>query len=279
MEAENAIIVENIDHFDLRQIFLCGQVFRYYEETDGSFTLVAKGRVINLTQSGLQITIHNTTKEEYEEIWKDYFDIERNIPDMLVKMGKDTVLQTCINAGYGIRLLRQEPFETFISFLISQNNSIPNIRRVIERICNRFGDKITYNGKTYHAFPTPEQLSQASVSVLRELKCGYRAEYIYQAIKRIMKEKINLADYSSLPSDELRTFLQTFSGVGPKVADCIALFGFSKYDVFPCDTWIVKAMKDFYNIPKKDIDAFTQRKFGSMRGYAQQYLYYYKREA
>lgn len=279
MAAENAVIVENVGYFDLRQIFLCGQVFRYFEEPDGSFTHVAKRRVINLSQSGRNIIIKNTTQKEYETLWKSYFDMDRDIPAMLSLLGNDDILKRCAAAGCGIRLLHQEPFETFISFLISQNNSIPNIRRVIERICCKFGDEIRYNGKIYHAFPTPEQLSQASLSTLHDMKCGYRADYIYQSVKRLLEENIDLTQYAALPSHELCAFLQTFPGVGPKVADCIALFGFAKYDVFPCDTWIIKAMKDFYHIQKKAIDAFTRKKFGSMRGYAQQYLFYSKREA
>jgi len=189
-------------------------------------------------------------------------------------------LRKAVEYGEGIRLLKQDPFEIIVSFIISANNRIPMIKKAIDKICVKWGKPVQYKNHTYYTFPTLENLSNVTIKEFEECGTGFRAKYIKDTIERI-KETNNLKEIISLNDDECHKKLQEFSGIGPKVADCIMLFSMEKYSAFPVDVWVKRAMQHFYLAPDvslKKIRNFGREKFGVLSGFAQQYFFYYARE-
>lgn len=277
-EKNSSVFLENAENFDIRQIFTCGQCFRFHEYDNGFFEGVAFGKYIGISQIGNLTVIHNCTLNEFNSVWYDFFDLSTDYATISSRLAKDDIMKKAVKFGHGIRILKQDAFECIISFIISQNNSIRNIERVVERICVKYGSPIgIFNGKMRYAFPSPSELSKATVEELTELKCGYRAEYIFGFTKAVCEGKIDINSLFSKTSAEAKNKLLKFKGIGNKVADCILLFCYHKFDVFPTDVWVKKAMSDLYSVDVKNIDSFSEDYFGSYRGLAQQYLFYYKR--
>ena len=282
-EIKNGIILKETKDFDPVHIFECGQCFRWIKEDDGSYTGVAKGKVINVKKDGENIVIDNTNKEEFENIWYDYFDLGRDYTSLKKELAQhDENLKKAVDFGWGIRILQQDSWEMLISFIISSNNRIPMIQRAINNISEKYGKEIgEYRGRIYFAFPSPEELSKASVEELRECKTGFRDKYIYHTNKMVIEENLNMEDFIEMDSEECHKELMKFKGVGAKVADCIALFGMRKYDSFPVDVWVKRVMQEFYgaedmSLPK--MRKYGMELFGEKAGFAQQYLFYYVRE-
>ena len=282
-ERKNQIILKDVKDFDPVHIFDCGQCFRWIKEEDGSYTGVAKGRVINVKKENDEIIIDNTNREDFENIWYDYFDLGRDYTEIKKELAKhDENLSRAVEFGWGIRILQQDSWEMLISFIISSNNRIPMIQRAINNISEKYGTEIgEYRGRKYYAFPTPEQLSQATIEELRECKTGFRDKYIYHTTKAVIEEGLNMEDFIYMESDICHKELMKFKGVGAKVADCIALFGMRKYDSFPVDVWVKRVMQEFYgaedmSLPK--MRKYGMELFGKDAGFAQQYLFYYVRE-
>lgn len=282
-EIKNGIILKETKDFDPVHIFECGQCFRWIKEDDGSYTGVAKGKVINVKKDGANIVIDNTNKEDFENIWYDYFDLGRDYTSLKKELAQhDENLKKAVDFGWGIRILQQDSWEMLISFIISSNNRIPMIQRAINNISEKYGKEIgEYRGRTYFAFPSPEELSKASVEELRECKTGFRDKYIYHTNKMVIEENLNMEDFIEMDSEVCHKELMKFKGVGAKVADCIALFGMRKYDSFPVDVWVKRVMQEFYGA--EDMSLSKMRKygmelFGEKAGFAQQYLFYYVRE-
>lgn len=282
-EIKNGIILKETKDFDPVHIFECGQCFRWIKEDDGSYTGVAKGKVINVKKDGANIVIDNTNKEEFENIWYDYFDLGRDYTSLKKELAQhDENLKKAVDFGWGIRILQQDSWEMLISFIISSNNRIPMIQRAINNISEKYGKEIgEYRGRKYFAFPSPEELSKASVEELRECKTGFRDKYIYHTNKMVIEENLNMEDFIEMDSEVCHKELMKFKGVGAKVADCIALFGMRKYDSFPVDVWVKRVMQEFYgaedmSLPK--MRKYGMELFGEKAGFAQQYLFYYVRE-
>lgn len=282
-EIKNGIILKETKDFDPVHIFECGQCFRWIKEDDGSYTGVAKGKVINVKKDGANIVIDNTNKEDFENIWYDYFDLGRDYTSLKKELAQhDENLKKAVDFGWGIRILQQDSWEMLISFIISSNNRIPMIQRAINNISEKYGKEIgEYRGRTYFAFPSPEELSKASVEELRECKTGFRDKYIYHTNKMVIEENLNMEDFIEMDSEVCHKELMKFKGVGAKVADCIALFGMRKYDSFPVDVWVKRVMQEFYgaedmSLPK--MRKYGMELFGEKAGFAQQYLFYYVRE-
>lgn len=279
-------MLKHTNHFDIKQILESGQVFRFEPLTEGSYLLIAKQKLIKISQQpgSTSPLIHHITSSEFDEIWKPYFDLEtdyRNITQTLT--AKDQHMKKAITFGEGIRILKQDPWEMLISFIISQNKSIPHIKQCIKHVCQNYGSPLEYGEEEcYYTFPTPQQLNRASEEALRECKVGFRAPYIKDACERITREEINLNDLYTLPSDEAKQELMRIRGVGPKIADCILLFAYGKTDVFPTDVWIKRVVEGLYfngEEKKPDyIQTFAKEYFGELAGYAQQYLFFYGRE-
>lgn len=282
-EKDNSIILEEIENFDAKAIFTCGQAFRWYEESDGSFTTVHLGRVLNVLNEKDRVIFKGTNLKEFDEIWMDYFDLNTDYKEIRKVLSNNEILPKAMEYGEGIRILNQNHFEMLISFIISANNMIPRIKKSIEVISMRYGKFICEDeNRKYYSFPTVEELSRATVEDLREFaKVGFRDKRIFDTVNMILNEKIDLDNFEKLETDILREELLKFSGVGNKVADCIMLFSYKRGEVFPVDVWIKRVMEELFikeETPVKKISKEADRIFGKYAGYAQQYLFYYGRE-
>lgn len=284
---DNKVILEGVKNFNIKQILECGQCFRWEKKSELDYIVIAYGRVIEVVQDGDKVTILNSNKEDFNNIWLTYFDLERDYSKIKEELSKDEILKKSVDFGYGIRLLNQDPFELVISFIISARNSIPSIKKTIKKISERWGEKIEYNGEVFYTFPTPEMLKDVTEDEIRETGASFRSKYIVDTVYRINEDLensdgiYNLDRITSLTDDECHVALQEFKGVGAKVADCIMLFSMSKYSAFPVDVWVKRAMMHFYNAEEGSLNKiriFARDKFKGLSGFAQQYLFYYARE-
>jgi len=279
---KDKVVITGIEHFDLKHTFECGQCFRWNEEEEGSYTGIAFGKIINVQREGEKIIFNNTNKEDFENIWVNYFDLTRDYGEIKEKICNDAMIEKAIHFGSGIRILNQELWETIISFIISSNNNIPRIKKSIEMICEGYGEYIgTYMGKKRYAFPDANKMKDLTVEQLKGCNTGYRAPYIIDTAKLFCSELFTIDLFKELDSETSIKELTRFSGVGPKVAHCINVFALGKRDAFPVDVWIKRIVEHLYfkeqTTPQK-IQAFANEKFGINAGYAQQYLFYYARE-
>lgn len=276
------IVLKGLKEFSINQIAHSGQAFRWNEDENGNCTGVAYGKVISISQESDETIISGINQNEYETIWENYFDLKRDYSKVIKALnGKDENLDKAIIYGNGIRILNQDLWEMIISFIISGNNNIPRIKKSIEAISEKYGDFIEeFNGKRYFSFPTPEQLSLATVSDLRECGVGYRDSYIFKTTKAIVEKQVDLDLIKEMNITEARKELKKLTGVGDKVADCILLFSCSKTNAFPVDTWVKKILEEYYGFEKsklKEVLEFANEYFGEYCGIAQQYLFYYIR--
>ena len=270
----NKIEFENIRDFNPVHIFECGQVFRWRPEDESGavYAGIAGRYAARVSFSDEKLSILASGGDE--DYWYRYFDLATDYGEIKSELvSTEPKIEKACEYGYGIRILRQDLFETTISFIISQNNNIPRIRKCVEAVCEAYGEKIgDIEGRAIYAFPTPEALAGASVEDMAALKLGYRGAYIIETAKRYLEE--------GCPS--CREDLLSMHGIGPKVANCIMLFGLRDVKAFPLDTWIRHIMNDMYGIAENDdceMYRVAYEKFGACAGYAQQYLFYYYREA
>ncbi|MGJ0847249.1 DNA-3-methyladenine glycosylase family protein [Tissierella praeacuta] len=282
IEEKGKIILKDIKNFEPKHIFECGQAFRWKVEEDKSYTTVAYGKVLNVKKENNDIILSNTNIEDFNNIWYNYFDLDRDYDEIKKELSKDPILDEAIKFGEGIRILNQEPFEMVISFITSANNQIPRIKRSIELMSKHYGEKIVPGEQEYYSFPTAENLSNAKPEDLKEIcKVGFRGERIVQTARIIANGELDLNSIYNLTRDEGKELLMTLPGVGPKVSDCILLFAFNKDDAFPVDVWVKRVMEHFYlkeDTNVKLIGTHGARIFGNLAGFAQQYLFYYARE-
>ena len=274
------IELNNLSDFELVHIFECGQCFRWQKENDGSYTGVIKYGVVNIKKDDDKFVISGSFDANDKEKICDYFDLNSDYASIKRKLElNDENMKKAIEYGYGIRILNQDSWEMLISFIISAANNIPRISKTIENISRAYGQKITWNEKDYYKFPTPKELSKATVEELRALNLGFRDKYVYNATKMVCAGEVNLEEIEKMNYKDAKKELMKIQGVGEKVADCILLFSMRKREAFPVDTWIKKVMSQLYNESKdiKKISAFAESKFGEYGGIAQQYLFYYMR--
>lgn len=280
-EYESGLYIENPQNFIPKHVFDCGQCFRWNEQSDGSYIGVINSKVLRVYEEKGNIYFEGVNKEDIDML-KSYFDLLRDYYSIQEIISKDdNVLKEAIRSGEGIRILNQDTFETVVSFIISARNSIPIIKKTVEKISKKFGDKLCFKGEEYYSFPTPSQLSKATEEDLRECGCSFRAPYIVETTKDIVEGKIDLDSLKNLSTDEAVKKLTELKGVGIKVADCISLFSLGKLDAFPVDVWIQRIMEYFYVADKtslKKMREYARNKFGENAGIAQQYLFYYARE-
>ena len=277
------VIIENIYDFNIEEVLECGQCFHFTKLDKSNYELLAYGKYLNVTQDGTKLTLHNTTMEEFNSCWKIYFDLDNDYSKIKTNIVElDNRLKDAVEAKPGIRILKQDFFETLISFIISQNKQIPHIKQIVHTISERFGEEIKLSsGRIVYAFPTVEQLSLVTEEQLRECKVGFRAPYIKCAVDMVASGEITEEGLLNMSVDEARAKLMTIKGVGEKVANCVLLFGLGFTDTFPVDVWMKRIMEYMYfDDPqdKKIIEAFAMEKYGNLAGYAQQYLFYYGRE-
>lgn len=285
---EQKYIIKNQNSFELKDIFECGQCFRWNEQEDGSYTGVIKNGIINVKKEDETITFTGICDKNIEEVVNEYFDLKRDYEKIKEQLGNvDEYLKTSIQYGKGIRILNQDLWETIISFIISANNNIPRIKGIIERISQKYGNEIEWNGKKYYTFPTYEQLKDVTIQEYRNLGLGFRDIRLYETTQMILNKEVDLEKLKNNPNtQEVRNELLRLSGVGPKVADCILLFSdLKRFDVFPIDVWVRRVMNDLYikeddetKVSKVKIEKVAEEKFGDLKGLAQQYLFYWRRE-
>ncbi len=268
-----AVRIENCGNFSVYKTFDCGQAFRF--DPDGGenrFSGIAFGKKVTFSQiSDGIIEIENSTAEEFEHVWRKYLSLDmdyelcdKTILDAMPTDADRAKMSAMIDSGRGIRILRQDPFEALISFIISQNNNIPRIKKIISALCEKYGE----NG----AFPTAKALLDAGEDGIFALKTGFRAGYIYDACRKIESGEVVLDEISACDDYEKCTeILCRIKGVGPKVSSCVLLFGFNKTEAFPIDVWMKRSLATHF--PR----GFDPNPLGKYAGIAQQYMFYHER--
>lgn len=262
----NEKYIKDINNFDIEQIAKSGQVFRVTKETEG-YRFLSKEKSIYINQKNDKI-LFNCSSKDYETYWEQYFDLNTNYDEILNKINSDDkFLQKCYFYGKGIRILRQDLFETIISFILSQRKSIPAIQSCIEKLCKKFGKlkRDTY-GKEYYSFPTYEDLKDISLDDLKDISLGYRDKYIYQFINNLNLNKLNLIKLKKNTTEEQEKQLLGIYGVGNKVMNCISLFALHNLNAFPVDVWIQRILDEKYD----GVFPYTE-----YQGLLQQYIFFY----
>ena len=287
-EENGSVRVSEIEYFSVEQTFDCGQCFRFTQEENG-VSGFALGRAVTIRQlSESEIEIIPCTKNEFENEWMEYLGLNEDYgairADLTRNRQNDVSLAESMERGKGIRILRQPKWETLCSFIISQNNNIPRIKKIIEAMAERCGERIELpdamlakvtEGRSLHAFPTSAALAELGVDGLFELRTGFRAKYIYDAALKDISGEIDYELLRSADSTaECAEHLCRIKGVGPKVASCALLFGFGRLDSFPIDVWIKKVISKYFSA---DGESFSPEALGRYAGVAQQYLFYYER--
>lgn len=285
---EQKVILSNLKSFEPKDIFECGQCFRWNRQEDGSYEGIFRKNVCNIKKQNGDIIIEGISPNDLAKEVEEYFDLDRDYEKIKTTLTKiDQNMKTSIQYGQGIRLLNQDLWETILSFIISANNNIPRIKGIIERLAKKYGSKITWKEKDYYTFPSPEQLKNVTIQEYRNLGLGFRDKRIYETTQMVLNKQVNLNKMCETPNTfEVREQLLSLSGVGPKVADCILLFStLKRLEVFPIDVWVRRVMNDLYiknkdenKVSKKQIEKFANEKFGDLAGLAQQYLFYWRRE-
>ncbi len=284
---EQVYIIDNNKTFETKHIFDCGQCFRWNIEDDESYTGVFGNNVLNVKKEGNKITFKGICEKDIKQVVEDYFDFNTNYEKIKEKLANvDEYLKQSIEFGNGIRILNQDLWETIISFIISANNNIPRIKGIIERISKKYGKKIEWSGKEYYTFPTIQELSEATVEDFRALGLGFRDKRIYETTKIFIDREMTIEELiEEQDVNKLREKLLTLPGVGPKVADCIMLFGLKRFEVFPIDVWVRRVMNDLYiknedetKVKNTEIEKLAVEKYSNLAGLAQQYLFYWRRE-
>lgn len=260
--------IKKTDTFDVRQTLECGQVFRFREEGE-KFVLHALSHRAEIALLGDNYVIDCDDAAFFQK----YLDFDTNYDIIQLKSQDKEFVSSAIEFGKGIHLLKQDVVETLFSFLISQNNHIPRIKAIIERLCVALGEDMG----SYYAFPTVEAFASKNAEWYHLQGLGYRAEYIASAAVRLLEE--GLPDFDKLTTDKCRKLFLDYKGIGRKVADCILLFGLQRYDVFPVDTWIMKMFAERYpNLSAEKLSEVLVNNYGEYSGFVQQWLFYFKRE-
>lgn len=277
MENNNSIILTDLKDFDIRHILDCGQIFRYTKLGVNNYVVYTKDKRCFVEQNSdfAKISYDNECDGEY---FRHYFDLDRDYSYIKNTLKDKPFMSDAVKYGYGIRILNQDKWETLISFIISANNHIPRIKGIIDRLCTNLGK----NMGDYYAFPTPEAMASQNEDFYKSIGAGYRAKYLEVTSKKIAEGQFDLESIDSLNGIEANKKLCTLMGVGSKVADCILLFGYHKQDVFPVDTWIKKVYSDITGKNSDDIKKIRKELLDiygeDMAGFAQQYLFFNKRE-
>ena len=285
---EQEYVLKDPECFNLKDIFTCGQCFRWQCDEENEYIGVVGENVIKIKKDGNDYLLKSSGKDDLKELTINYFDLERDYKKIQNTLSKiDENMEKSIKYGQGIRILNQDLWETIISFIISANNNIPRIQKIIQRLSENFGKEILFENNKYYTFPTPEELKEVSVEDYRKLGLGFRDIRLYETTKMILENKVDLQKLRENPdTKEVREQLLTLSGVGPKVADCILLFSdLKRFEVFPIDVWVRRVMNDLYikeedetKVSKVKIEKIANEKFGNLAGLAQQYLFYWRRE-
>ena len=258
------------DLFDLQKITDSGQCFRVAPLPGGTYRFITGDQVLYIRKTGEETYQVSCDRDTWARIWSPYFDLGRNYRALSRAIpAEDTFLDLAARAGAGIRILRQDPWEMLVTFIISQRKSIPAIRAVVELLSARYGTELQTPAETLHTFPTAWQMENVCLEDYIACKAGYRAPYLCDAVEQVLSGRLNLAGIAALPDDELIAALEGVKGVGVKVANCVALFAYGRTACAPVDTWIRKIIQQEY----RGKDPFAR--YGDTAGIMQQYFFYY----
>lgn len=264
----NNVYITNYGGFDLPHTLDCGQAFRWEETENGVWYGVAFDKYLELEKlADGTVVLYNTSNEDFEGVWRHYFDLDRDYDGIINAISADETLKRASEYAHGIRVLNQEPWETLCSFIISQNNNIKRIKGIISRLCENFGE----NKGGYYTFPTAEKIAELTLDDLSVLRSGFRAKYILDAARKVSSGEVELKKLKAVTTDRARDELMKITGVGPKVADCVLLFGLEHADAFPKDVWIKRAMQVLF-------DGELPECAKPYAGIAQQYIFLFARE-
>lgn len=268
-QVDNDIILTNVRHFNLAETLDCGQAFRWGKIADETFSGIAHGKRLDVlfNENEHLLTIKNCTTHEFNTTWKNYFDFNRDYSTFRLMFLHDKNLKNAMDFSPGLRLMYQDPWETLVSFILSQNTNIPRIKKMIHALCTCFGSPLPCGGFT---FPSPEKIATLTVDDLSPIRCGYRAKYIIDAAQQTACGKFDITYLKTRPTDEVKQALLNILGVGPKVADCVLLYGFGRVECYPIDVWIKRVMTALYP------QGFPEE-LNNHAGIAQLFLFHYVR--
>ncbi len=269
LEKDGVVQVQLEDSLNLDHIFRCGQCFRWRPSERGGYIGAAYGKAARVWQQENSLFLR-CSAEEFHGVWRRYFDLDRRYDLLARRFCLNEFMKKAAAHGRGLRILRQQPWEALISFIVSQCNNIPRISGILQTMCQLWGQPLELEGETLYAFPTPEALAALSLEDLAPLRAGYRAKYILAAAQAVSRGELDFASLEAMDADQARQALTALPGVGRKVADCALLYGLGKLEAFPVDAWMKKAAP-FYGVAPEE--------FGSLAGVAQQYIFYYARES
>lgn len=257
--------------FDVTDTLECGQIFRYRKLNENTCEVFSQDKYAQLVTVDSGIEVYTTDGDYF---W-DFLDLQTDYRQKVERISAmSPVMKQAAECGKGIHILRQNLTEMIFCFIISANNNIKRIQQIVERLCEGLGEKTPYG----YAFPTVQKLADAPVEFYKSIGAGYRDKYLKHTAQKLLN--FDLASLESLPTAEARKVLLTFEGVGPKVADCILLFGMRRGDVFPVDTWLKKVYHNYFEQGHKDgeLSTFFCNLFGADAGLCQQYLFYFQRK-
>ncbi len=260
----NGIVFDGVNDLNIALTFDCGQAFRWSQNADGSWHATVKSRSVDVIQQGNKITVRGDTDTRF---WTEYLDLERDYGAICRRLKTDKWLNRAITEYGGIRILRQDTWEALCSFIISQNNNIPRIKGIIERLCTTFGDD---SGGGDFSFPSARRLACCTVEELAPLRAGFRAKYIIDAAQKVAAGEVNLDMLTAEDMDSCRAELMKIKGVGAKVAECTLLYGCGRVEAFPVDVWVKRIMSELYP------DGLPECADG-VEGIAQQFLFHWRR--
>ncbi|MDO4607987.1 MAG: DNA-3-methyladenine glycosylase [Clostridia bacterium] len=262
----NKIYIKNATNFDLAQTLDCGQAFRWSVDEQGVWTGIAFNKYIRIYHDGNDIIIENSSEQDFKNIWQHYFDLDRDYGEIIKTVSTDQTVKTAAEFSHGIRLLNQDSWEALCSFIISQNNNIPRIKGIIERLCKNFGDKIAGG----YTFPNAQKIALLSIDDLAVIRSGFRAKYIIDAAQKVASGEIDLEALKTTDYNTACDILMQIKGVGPKVADCVLLYGLGHIEAFPRDVWIKRALTELFD---GDLPECAR----VYAGIVQQYIFHYIR--
>ena len=271
-EEKGNLRVRGMGVIDLEQTLDCGQCFRFSPTEDGGWQGMAGDQYSRFRLEGEALVAQWMTREAFDGFWRPYLDLDRDYEKLYRSVVRRVGgrMGECVRFAPGVRLLRQDAWETLISFIISQNNNLPRIKGIIRRLCQEWGKPVETPEGEWHAFPKPETLAALREEDLAPLRSGWRSGYILDAARKVASGEISLETIAALPLEEARRELQKIRGVGPKVAECVLLYGMGRLEAFPLDVWMKRAMKWLFP-DKKPED------FGPYAGLAQQVIFHYCR--
>ncbi len=259
------VVLTDVRNMDIGLCLDCGQAFRWREDENGVWHGVAGGKVLSVQQKGETVTFFNTSREDFESHWYNYFDLGRDYGSIIDSYNDINLKQAC-EAYPGIRILKQDEWEAVCSFIISANNNIPRIKGIIERLCENFGEEIQEG----YTFPSPDRLAALEVEDLAPIRAGFRAKYIIDAARKISSGEVDIEKVREMDFEAAKAELLKIKGVGEKVAQCALLYGFGRVEAFPVDVWVKRILSELYP------DGLPECMKGT-EGIAQQYLFHWRR--